>query len=200
MNLPERVAERTQQQIADYVGSSDVTGVPLLDTTIDWDVAANWPDRFVFEGREYELEVSAYIGDEPPRVLGSREEIPPGTTFAFGYNPAPAIEGERSEGIFPRASWGRRDRLPGKTLIWGTRGFCDEPWLVVFQHESYPEGEVQSFYFQTREGGNQWEYFDRDGNLLGLKTGRDCFWNGEQVTEKEFTDLTFEIWDSCRER
>ncbi len=194
--LPVRVVERTGKQLEDCLGKTSAKGVPLVDPAIDWNQQSNWPNRFMYEGRAYELDITDLSGAEP-RKLKSRAEVRPSKTVIFGYEPV--NRGPRpgaTNVVSPRGSWSPGERVPGKVLIWGTgefSGFRREVFSYVF----YPSGALHEFYWQPRESENgQWEVFDRNGKLVGTMNSTTCTWQGTTVSRETFTRLSRTLYES----
>lgn len=183
-DVPASVVKRTREQLRSYLSQTEVKGIPLLDPTIDWDSQPNWPDRFLYNGRSYKLEITA-LSNEGPKTLRSRAELSPGTVVNFSYKPLTAVP----NGIFPGATWSPGTRVPDKMLIWGSGEFGG-PWKTVFSYSFYVDGGLYEFYWQPRNGDKgQFQEFDRNGKLVGEKGSGGCFWNGAEVSETEFSAL-----------
>ena len=120
VSLPQSVLETTRRQIQNYLGKSDLKGVPLLDATIDWDVQSNWPDRFSFQGGVFRLDMRD-LSDGGFKRLKSRREVKPTMTVSFWYllTPADAAPGVTNF-ISPRAVWTPGKRVADKHLMWGS--------------------------------------------------------------------------------
>lgn len=188
--LPTRVVGRTREQLRNYLGQTELKGIPLLDPAINWDIQSNWPNRFVYQGHWYELEITQ-LSDDGPKPVRVRGFVNPGMTVLFDYRP---ITGKTSpgltNGIYPRASWSPRHRVPYKLLFWGSTEFGGTR-KTVFDYEFYPEGGLYEFYWQpvaTDKG--QWEVFDRSGKLVGLMTSDSWHWNGAKVSRTQFQTLS----------
>jgi hypothetical protein len=195
--LPPSVVEKTRKQIEDYLGKADFKGVPLLDPTVDWDAQSNWPNRFVYQGKLYQLEISDVSGDEI-RTLRSKAEVRPGRTVSFGYRPVTQgpVAGT-AKVIYPRASWSKdRNRASGKILIWGDGEFFGV-WKEVFSYRFYPAGSLHKFHWQARDSDEgQWEVFDKAGKSVGLVASKAYFWNGAKVSQETFERLSQALYES----
>jgi hypothetical protein len=184
-------------QLRDYLGQPDFKGVPLLDPTVDWDSQFNWPIRFSYQNRIYQLEITDLSGDEI-RTLRSKAQVRPGMTVLFGYELVDrGPTNTTTKFIFPRASWsGNVTRASGKILIWGDRTFGGT-WKVVFDYDFYPAGGLHQFHWQARDSEEaRWEVFDRAGKLVGVKSPKTCFWNGVEVSNEKFLSLSRALHDS----
>ncbi len=188
-SLPARVVEKTREQLRSYLGLTQLKGIPLLDLAIDWNVQSNWPNRFLYRGQWYELEITQ-LSEDGPKPVRVRGFVNPGMTVLFGYRSITGTTGPAvTNAIDPRASWSPRDRVPDKLLFWGSLKF-DGVRKTVFDYEFYPEGGLHEFHWQPPgTGEGQWEVFDRGGRLIGTKAGTSCLWNGARVSEAQF--LTF---------
>ncbi len=78
-DLPASVVRKTREQLLSYLGETEAKGIPLLDPAINWQSQPNWPDRFVYKGRSYKLEITG-LNDEGPKPFRSRAEVSPGMT------------------------------------------------------------------------------------------------------------------------
>lgn len=189
--LPVSVLTKTREQLLSYLGENVVRGLPLLDPTIDWHRQSNWPDRFVYRGQSFKLEVHDLSGDEP-KLLPGKAAVKPLTPVIFSYKPMAAV----TNGIFPGATWSPRKRVPAKILIWGNHEFGGT-WKTIFSYSFYPNGGLRKFYWQPRgsDEGN-WEFFDYQTRLVGVKGPSGCFWNGAKVSETQFDALCRNLEDS----
>ncbi len=61
----------------------------------------------------------------------------------------------------------------------------------MFSYSFYPDGGLYEFHWQPRNGDQgQFEKFDRNGKLAGVKGSRGCFWNGAEVSGTQFDALS----------
>jgi hypothetical protein len=189
--LPPSVMETTRRQIQDYLGKSNVKGVPLLDAAIDWDVQTNWPEQFSFHGRIFQLDVRD-LGGGGFRRLKSRQEAKPTMTVSYWYLLTPAgTDPGVTNFISPRATWTPGGRVADKQLMWGGWNEVGDSARDIFQYTFYPDGVLYKFHWQRRAtAAGHWEVFDRNGKLAGMFNATSCVWNGVKVDRFKFWSST----------
>jgi hypothetical protein len=186
--LPPRVVEITRKQIERYLGTNDVTGVPILDRTVDWNFFTNWPDQFSFKGHTYRLNLTDTSGGDSFAKLKSRTEIQPGMRFLAGYStdtssrpPLRVSSGWRGDGSLAE----RSVTVEGKH---------------AFTHQFVPSGRFCMFSREDAETKEYiLEYFDASGRLVGTVRGagtkRKCEWDGVVIDPDAFSKKSRELYN-----
>jgi hypothetical protein len=201
--VPKQVREAIAKQLELYFAKQDFAGVPLLDSKIDWNFLANWPDEFTFSAERYVLRIRKWI---PQKVQIERADVKTGMIFNASY----ILKGADHSGRFsPMAVWVDDGSVHYKSVrVWKKRSYRYEEYLTrksdpnirsalrdnytsVFICTFYRTGDLYFFLKKEPERTGEISYFDRKGRLVG---GPGLKWEGREVDSHTFLRLADELF------
>ena len=191
-NLPSLVSVQMAEQVSQYLSGRDLTGLPLLDTSVDWAELKNWPETIKFAGKTYQLELRRRISAEhylriPLGRIGQMETL----------NDIRSEYGSRLPGkktpIYIGGYWGEDNRIQGKRV--------ELKGQTVFSLALYPGGQISTFAYDEKTTSLRVRMsFTSRGELIGQSvlggsSGPSLhIWKGERVSRDDFYRNTLRLW------